>query len=91
LPGILDTDYHYQVNQQVLYHGNGKEIFIKRGEPFAQYIPFKREKMTYSTRYQTSQDIEMLAENNSWLRTKMTGQGSYRIKQRLVNKQLKNN
>ena len=56
-----------------------------------EYIPFKREKMTYSTRYQTSQDVEMLAENNSWLRTKMTGQGSYRIKQRLVNKQLKNN
>jgi hypothetical protein len=90
LPGILDTDYHYQVNQQVLYHGDGKEIFIKRGEPFAQYIPFKRENMTYSTRYQTNEDLEMLAENNSWLRTKFVGQGSYRMKQRLVNKQLKN-
>jgi hypothetical protein len=43
LPGIIDTDIHHTINQQVTYHGDGSEIFIKKGTPLVQYIPFKRD------------------------------------------------
>jgi hypothetical protein len=42
MPGVIHTDVHHEINQQVLYHGNGDEVFIPRGTPIAQYIPFKR-------------------------------------------------
>ena len=42
LPGSIRTDIHHEINQQILYHGEGKEVFIRRGEPFVQYIPYKR-------------------------------------------------
>lgn len=42
LPGVIHTDIHHELNQQVLYHGDGNEVFIPRGAPFVQYIPFKR-------------------------------------------------
>jgi hypothetical protein len=43
LPGVIDTDIHHEINQQVLYHGSKEEVEIKRGTPLALYIPFKRE------------------------------------------------
>ena len=43
LPGVIDTDVHHEINQQILYHGSKKEIEIKRGTPLALYVPFKRE------------------------------------------------
>lgn len=46
LPGIIDTDYYHQINQQVLFHTDKTEIFIKKGTPFVQYIPFKREQIS---------------------------------------------
>jgi hypothetical protein len=42
-PGIVDTDIFHDLNQQILYHGTGEEITIKRGTPFALYVPFKRD------------------------------------------------
>ena len=39
LPGIIDTHINSEINQQLLYHANGKEVFIPRGTPIAQYIP----------------------------------------------------
>ena len=57
LPGIIDTDIHSTINQQVLYHGDGKEIKINCGDPFVLYIPFKREnKLKHEVRYQTEKD-----------------------------------
>jgi hypothetical protein len=45
LPGVIDTDTGHELNQQILYFGNGKDIFIPKGTPLVQYIPFKREKL----------------------------------------------
>ena len=57
MPGIIDTDIHHDINQQVLYHGDGKEIKINRGDPFVLYIPFKRSnKLKHEIRYQTEKD-----------------------------------
>ena len=63
LPGVIDTDIHHEINQQVLYHGNGKEIIINRGEPFVLYIPFKRSnKLKHDIRYQTRKDQKMIKD-----------------------------
>lgn len=41
LPGIIDTDFHYEINQQLLVKREGT-IEIKRGTPICMYIPFQR-------------------------------------------------
>lgn len=56
MPGIIDTDVWHEINQQLLYFGEGKEIIIKKGTPIAQYIPFKRENSTIEVREQTEED-----------------------------------
>jgi len=54
MPGVIDTDVHHEINQQVLYHGKGKNILIKSGDPFVLYIPFKRSsKLKHEIFYQT--------------------------------------
>lgn len=82
MPGIVDTDIYHDVNQQVLYHGEGKEIFIKRGEPLAMYLPFERKKFMMQTRYQTEKDRAKFVKNTLDVFTKFLGQGSYRSLQR---------
>lgn len=57
LPGTIDTDIHHEINQQVMYFGDNKEIFIKQGQPFVQYVPFERKKISSDIRYQTEDDI----------------------------------
>lgn len=57
LPGVIDTDIHSEINQQVLYHGNGKPVMIKCGEPFVLYVPFKRSnKLKHEIFYQTEEN-----------------------------------
>jgi hypothetical protein len=60
LPGIIRTDIHHQINQQLLIHTSDKEIFIKRGTPLAHYIPFKRKKLNYIFRSSTPEDSTSL-------------------------------
>jgi hypothetical protein len=61
LPGVIDTDIHSEINQQVLYHGNGKTVSIDRGDPFVLYVPFKRsEKLNHEIRYQNKNDIKII-------------------------------
>ena len=82
MPGIIDTDIYHDVNQQMLYHGDGKTIFIERGEPFAMYVPFKRDKFALETRYQTEKDRMKFIKNALDVFTKFVGEGSYRSLQR---------
>ena len=56
MPGTRDTDIYHNINAQVLYFGDGKEITIKQGQPFAQFIPFKRSKLESEVRYKTPED-----------------------------------
>jgi hypothetical protein len=65
LPGVVDTDIHTEINQQVLYHGNGKEIQINAGDPFVLYIPFKRSnKLKSVVRYQTEKDKKLFKKES---------------------------
>jgi hypothetical protein len=83
LPGIVDTDIHSIINQQVLYHGNGKEIKINCGDPFVLYIPFKRSnKLKHEVRYQTEEEIEAFDLNLFNFRKKFIPNGYYRELQR---------
>ena len=83
LPGVIDTDIHHEINQQVLYHGDGKEIKIKFGEPFALYIPYKRsDKLKSEIRYQTEKDKKIFEKNIMNLRTMFVPSGQYRKLQR---------
>ena len=78
LPGIIDTDIYNVINVQMLYHGDGEEVFIKRGEPLCVYVPFKRTKYNFSFSAQTEQeklrfdislhDISTKFERSNWYR-----------------------
>jgi hypothetical protein len=72
-PGIINTDYHHEINQQMMLHGKNKTFSIKRGEPFAIYTPFKREKFDIVTRDATKEDIDSFARNSLNIFTKFKG------------------
>jgi hypothetical protein len=83
MPGIIDTDIHSAVNQQVLYHGDGKEITINRGDPFVLYIPFERsKKLKHEIKYQTEKDKRIFNGELINLNGKFDPIGIYRKKQR---------
>jgi len=83
LPGVTDTDIHPIINQQVLYHGNGKDVIIKKGEPFVLYIPFKRSnKIKNEIRYQTKEDEKIFKKHNLIYDGEFKPNRSYRKMQR---------
>jgi hypothetical protein len=90
MPGIIDTDIHHEINQQVLYHCNNKEIIIKRGDPFVLYIPFKRSnKLKHEIRYKNEEDNKKFNSNLFDIVTKFRPNGIYRKKQRERDKKIK--
>lgn len=56
LPGIIDADVVHEINLQVLYFGNGEDIFIPKGTPLAQYVPFKRETLKHKIEKNTEKN-----------------------------------
>lgn len=83
LPGVIDTDIHNEINQQVLYHSKEETIVIKRGDPFVLYIPFKRkDKLDMSIRYQTEEDKILFEKHAYNYQTKFGIKGIYRQLQR---------
>ena len=73
MPGVINTDMHHEINQQILYHGQDKEVFIKRGEPFVQYIPYKRIETNFSVSDATEEDIKDFTYKNLDLYTSFEG------------------
>ena len=90
LPGVVDTDIHHDMNQQVVHHSDNEEIFIKRGDPFVLYIPFKRTKYEMSVRAATEEDNKKIRKTLFNYSTSSTGQGQYRAVQRKRDKKEKN-
>ena len=83
LPGVIDTDIHHEINQQVLYHGNGKEVQIKMGDPFVLYIPYKRSnKMKHEIRHNTIDDVKKFQIGNLIYNGLFHPNGKYRELQR---------
>ena len=82
LPGVVDTDIHHEVNQQVLYHGDGKDVIIKRGDPLALYIPFERKKLDYSVGYSSEEEKNKIISSTMKRITKFPLSGAYRKMQK---------
>jgi len=83
LPGIIDTDIHHEINQQVLYHGDGEKVKISVGDPFVLYIPFKRSnKLKHEIRYQNKKDIKSFLKKDFLYTTSFPPNGLYRKLQR---------
>ena len=83
LPGVIDTDIHSEINQQILYHGDGKDVTIKCGDPFVLYIPFKRsDKLKHEVRYQTPEEYKSFDKHTLLLRQSFSPNGAYRKMQR---------
>lgn len=82
LPGIIDTDIHHEINQQVLYFGDNKDLNIKRGQPFVQYIPFKRTSLQLNVRSLTESENKKIINTMKTINSKFMGSGVYRSLQR---------
>jgi hypothetical protein len=82
LPGVIDTDIFHEINQQVVYHGEGKELFIPRGTPLVQYIPFKRERFEYSVELEDEEMKDAMAKNRLLIASKFNGAYSHMRRER---------
>jgi hypothetical protein len=90
MPGVIDTDIHHEINQQVLYFDNSESVFIKRGTPFALYIPFERKRVDFEVRDENENDKRLFSANELNFMTKFTSGGAYRIMQKNRNKKERN-
>lgn len=83
LPGVIDTDIHHEINQQVLYHGDSNGFTIKRSSPFVLYIPFERKNnLDITIREATKKDIKLFNRNDYRFSSSFPGSGIYRLLQR---------
>jgi hypothetical protein len=73
MPGIINTDLHPEINQQLLISSKPGSFVIKRGEPFAVYFPFKRDKFKLETRAATENDRKRFERSHFWISGKFAG------------------
>jgi hypothetical protein len=77
LPGVIDTDIHHNANLQLIIHTNKKDIFIPRGTPLAQFIPFKRKTTKFDVRDANYEDSKMFKNLELKYTTKFVGSKVY--------------
>lgn len=83
MPGVVDTDIHHEINQQVLYHTDSEQVDISRGEPFVLYVPFKRkDKLDLEVKAMTQEYAKIFRRNDLDIGTKFPPNGIYRRWQR---------
>ena len=51
-PGVIWTDIHHEINQQMMFHKLGS-FNLQRGTPLAQYIPIRRENIPHEVKNET--------------------------------------
>ena len=84
LPGIINTDYHWTINQQMIYTSEKDTFMIKRGDPFAWYLPFERNKFNFNIMPATDKRKKEIDDNHSSVFTKFFGHYSAEAKKRNV-------
>ena len=77
LPGIVDTDVHHTVNQQVIVYSSNKDILIKKGTPLAQYVVFKRDDYKIAIRDANKKDLKKIKESELLISREFMGSGQY--------------
>lgn len=88
-PGVVDTDRSHFINAQVGFTSDKKEIFIERGTPLFQVIPFKREKYNIEVRSQTEEDKKKFRNQDLSFFGAFQGTGEY-LKMRREEDQARN-
>ena len=78
LPGIIWSDRHHEINQQMLMKRYG-EFTIKRGTPLAMYVPYERNKYTYDVSGPNQENAQW--SNESYLHIKTKFRGGYKLNQ----------
>ena len=78
LPGIIWSDIHHEINQQMLFKQYG-EFNIPRGTPLAMYVPYKRNKYTYKVEGPTMENAAWTNEAFMHIATKF--KGGYKLHQ----------
>jgi hypothetical protein len=86
MPGVIDTDIHHEINQQVLYFGDKEDVAINAGEPFVLYIPFERKKNDYNVREANRSDFRKMRISSLNASVGFRGAGRYRKAQRARDK-----
>jgi len=79
LPGIINTDYHHELNLQTVVHKEG-EFIIKKGTPLVTYIPFKREEFDFEC-IKSNEETSKYVEKNELLLAS-TFEGAYKNEHR---------
>ena len=83
LPGIIWSDIHHEINQQMLIKQYG-EFFIPRGTPLAMYVPYERNKYTYDV---SGPNVKNAAwANTAHLHVRSKFKGGYKLHQAEVKK-----
>lgn len=77
IQGIIHTDWHHEINQQILYYSNKDVIKIERGEPLAVYFPFTKDKFNYSVDVANEEEKQKIQLTKMRIVTKFEGSGSY--------------
>ena len=71
-PGVIWTDIHHEINQQMMFHKKG--VFnIQRGTPLAHYIPIRREQWNFDVKNETQELREARRTSYYHVRTKFGG------------------
>ena len=83
MPGVIWTDIHHEINQQMLIKRYG-EFTIKRGTPLAVYIPYERNKYDYEIQGPTDENAKW--SNESYLHVRTKFRGGYKLHQAEVKK-----
>ena len=83
LPGIIWSDIHHEINQQMLMKQYG-EFVIKRGTPLAMYVPYERNKYTYDVSGPNEQNTKW--ENTAYTHVRIKFKGGYKLHQAEVKK-----
>ena len=78
LPGIIWSDIHYEINQQMLMKRYG-EFMIPRGTPLAMYVPYERNKYTYEVNGPNVENAKW--SNESYLHVRTKFKGGYKLNQ----------
>jgi len=56
IQGIVDTDEQHVVNFPIIIKSKNEEVIIKKGEPYAQVFPFKRDNWKMNIKQHTMHD-----------------------------------
>lgn len=70
--GILDSDQYHDMNPQIIYTSDKREILIKQGEPLFYYYPYKRAE--WKIEMLKYEDTEKVLKETRWkLNTRFAG------------------